>query len=306
MVLAEQTQSKGKYIILVAPGDKTNTSRQNFAFASYLLISNGKAAFRYADDDLYREVWLYNNYNVDLGLPTGPRYQTGTAWRRDFTKGYVIVDPVNRTATISTSPVVAASPSMTVTPSVLPGVTATRTSTRMPTLAVTSTPTKTATLAPMSTSTMVPTLAVTSTSTPAPTQTATHTPIQPSSTPGGTVTIYDDKNSAFRYSRQWSDIVESQAYMGSFRSTQKTGSSITLNFSGQSFSIIYETGPSFGRRDIYVDGNRVHTLNQNTASPLFQQKWSYGGSLSAGTHTLKLVFAGPSSGRVSLDAVSIP
>jgi hypothetical protein len=279
MVLAEQTQSKGKYIILVAPGDKTNTSRQNFAFASYLLISNGKAAFRYADDDLYREVWLYENYNVDLGSPTGPRYQIGTAWRRDFTKGYVVVDPVNRTAAISTA---APSPSPTGTPTVAPSSTST------------------------ATPTTAPTLAVPSSSTPVPTQTATHTPIQPSSTPGGTVTIHDDKNSAFRYSRHWSNVVESQAYMGSFRLTQKTGASVTLNFTGQAFSLIYKTGPLFGNMDVYVDGALVHTLNQNTPSPLFQQKWSYPGTLSAGSHTLKLVFANPSTGRVSVDAVSIP
>jgi alpha-L-fucosidase len=118
--------------------------------------------------------------------------------------------------------------------------------------------------------------------------------------------IYDDKDSAFRYSRHWADVVDGQAYMGSFRSTQKNGASVTLNFTGQTFSIIYKTDSSFGNMDVYVDGTRVYTLNQNTSSPLFQQKWSYGGTLSAGTHTLKLVFAGPSNGRVSLDAVSIP
>jgi hypothetical protein len=305
MILAEQTQSQGKYIILVAPGDKANTARQNFAFASYLLISNGKASFRYADDDLYTEVWLYNNYNVDLGSPTGSRYQTGTAWRRDFTRGYVVVDPINRTATISTSPVVAASPSMTVTPLAMSTIAATSTSTRMPTLAVTNTPSKTATPAPPSTATRASTLAVTSTFTP---QVVLNTPtaVPATSTPASQTVIYDDKDSAFRYSRHWADVVDGQAYMGSFRSTQKNGASVTLNFTGQTFSIIYKTDSSFGNMDVYVDGTRVYTLNQNTSSPLFQQKWSYGGTLSAGTHTLKLVFAGPSNGRVSLDAVSIP
>src|SRR5215208_1647000 len=42
MALAEKTQSQGKYILLVAPGNETDTNRQQFAFASYLLISNGK------------------------------------------------------------------------------------------------------------------------------------------------------------------------------------------------------------------------------------------------------------------------
>ncbi len=146
MALAENTQSQGKFIMLVAQGDQADTNRQNFAFASYLLISNGKAAFRYGNDNAYSQVWLYNNYSVQLGSPLGARYQTGTSWRRDFTNGYVIVDPTNHTATISTAPA------------------ATPTSTRVPTLAVTNTPTQ------------VPTIAVTSTATRLPAPTATSAP----------------------------------------------------------------------------------------------------------------------------------
>ena len=103
LALAEKTQSQGKHIILVSQGRYVDTTRQQFAYGSYLLITNGKAAFRYANAAAYRQVWPFSNYKIDLGTPLGPRYQSGTRWRRDFTKGYVIVDPVNHTATISTS-----------------------------------------------------------------------------------------------------------------------------------------------------------------------------------------------------------
>jgi hypothetical protein len=99
---AEQTQNSGKYAILISQGDQANTDRQSFAFASYLLISNGRAAFRYTNYDNYGQTWLYPNYNIDLGSPLGPRYPQGNLWRRDFTKGSVIVDPVNHTAEITT------------------------------------------------------------------------------------------------------------------------------------------------------------------------------------------------------------
>ena len=79
-----------------------------------------------------------------------------------------------------------------------------------------------------------------------------------------------------------------------------------MNFSGQKFSVIYSTGPAFGKMAIYVDGNLIYTIDQNAATPFFQQKWSYGGTLTAGSHNLKLIFVGPSGGKVSLDAVSIP
>ena len=160
MALAEKTQSQGKYIILRAPGNQTDVNRHKFAFASYLLISNGKAAFRYSSG-IYREVWLYSDYQVDLGIPLGPRHQSGGLWRRDFTKGFVTVDPVNHTATISTDPSTAASP----TP-----------------LMPTATPT---TILP--TATPVQPTAVPSTQTPVPAATNTQVPnLLPTQTPVGT------------------------------------------------------------------------------------------------------------------------
>lgn len=105
LAIMEKTQADGKYVILIANGTRADMERQKFAFASYLLISNGKAAFRYSAEEAYDEIWLYDNYNVDLGSPLGPRYQAGgTSWRRDFTNGYVVADPVTHTAVISTTP----------------------------------------------------------------------------------------------------------------------------------------------------------------------------------------------------------
>jgi hypothetical protein len=103
MSMMEQTQASGKSVILIAPGNQGDLNRQNFAFASYLLISNGKAAFRYSTDDAYNSVWLYDNYKVNLGTPVGPRYWTGNAWKRDFTRGYVSVNPSQHTAIIAPS-----------------------------------------------------------------------------------------------------------------------------------------------------------------------------------------------------------
>ena len=93
MALAEQTQKIGKPIVMVSQGNQEDRALQNFAFASYLLINHGNAFFRYANSDNYADVWLYENYTYDLGEPLGPRYQDGRAWRRDFTKGNVLVNP---------------------------------------------------------------------------------------------------------------------------------------------------------------------------------------------------------------------
>lgn len=93
MDLAEQTQEAGRYIILVSQGDKEDLQKENFTFASYLLINQGRAIFRYADSSHYTEIWWYENYTIDLGQPLGARYKNGNRWYRDFANGRVMVDP---------------------------------------------------------------------------------------------------------------------------------------------------------------------------------------------------------------------
>lgn len=110
---AEKTQARGKRMMTIAQGNEPTPEpiwqaanlRQQFAYASYLLVANGQAAFRYSDSP-YRYIWLYENYKLDLGRPLGPRYQEGSVWRRDFERGTVTVDPVTRAATIGAKPTV--------------------------------------------------------------------------------------------------------------------------------------------------------------------------------------------------------
>lgn len=104
MDFADDAQVQNKSLILVSQGAKENTEHQEFALASYLLVSNGKASFRYTYyNDNYEEIWLYENYQYNLGAPLGPRYQVGSTWRRDFSGGSVTVDPFKHTAIISTN-----------------------------------------------------------------------------------------------------------------------------------------------------------------------------------------------------------
>jgi hypothetical protein len=93
MTLAEDTQAMGKFIILVSQGKQGDQELQKFAFASYLLVNQGRAAFRYANSSNYHEAWLYDDYNLNLGKALGSRYRDGGAWRRDFTNGFVMVNP---------------------------------------------------------------------------------------------------------------------------------------------------------------------------------------------------------------------
>jgi len=116
--LAEATLQQGKGAILNGQGSRYDYSRQQFALASYLLVTNNsKAYFRYSDATKYGEWWQYDNYNVTLGAPLGRRYQSGSTWRRDFECGYVTADPTTHVGKIVQNTCSGAAPSPTPAPS---------------------------------------------------------------------------------------------------------------------------------------------------------------------------------------------
>jgi hypothetical protein len=101
MNLVEQAQKLSKRLILVSHGKQTDAELQQFAYASYLLVTDGTSSFRYAIDTAYNQAWLYDNYKLALGTPLGARYKVGTAWKRDFSNGSVSVDPSSHAVCIS-------------------------------------------------------------------------------------------------------------------------------------------------------------------------------------------------------------
>src|SRR5512138_367856 len=123
-----------------------------------------------------------------------------------------------------------------------------------------------------------------------------------------TISAFDDKDAAFDYSSSaWKKVKASKAFGGSYRETTKNGSFVTLPFTGESFSILYKSGKTFGKLDVYVDDVLVETLDQKSPETIYQKRWDYPGQLSAGDHTLKLVFQAVSStvNKGSLDAVIV-
>lgn len=127
LVRMEQSQQLGKRVVLVSQGDQSDQQRQQFAFASYLLITQGNASFRYTNSvTAYDKVWLYANYSTALGAPKGARYLSNSVWRRDFENGYVLADPVNHTGQIIVNGTATSTPATTtVTPTPVSAPTAT-------------------------------------------------------------------------------------------------------------------------------------------------------------------------------------
>jgi hypothetical protein len=212
--------------------------------------------------------------------PRGPSYEMGAL---QYTN--VIPSPTLLSSTNTSTPLPA---SITPTQIIMPTGTATTspTATSTPTFVSTSTVPPTS-LPPSSTATSIASTPV-STASPAPTL----------------ETVYDDTHPNFIYSANWQDVSKAKAYAGSYKLTTRTGSSVTLNFTGRSFSLLYTTGLNFGKLDIYVDDQLITTLNQKTSQIYFQKRWD-STQLSAEAHVLKLVFTGRNNSKGTLDAVIV-
>ena len=99
----ERTLAQGKTVVLVPRGGPEDQQVQQFALASYLLVTDGaRAFFRYNDDRSQYVTWPQLPA-VNLGTPRGQRYRLADGrWRRDFERGSVIVDPAARHGSIAT------------------------------------------------------------------------------------------------------------------------------------------------------------------------------------------------------------
>ena len=103
----------------------------------------------------------------------------------------------------------------------------------------------------------------------------------------------------------WKDVSDQQAYNGSYKVASVGNASVTLSFTGQSFSILYTSGSSYRNMDVYVDGVLVGTINQRTSLIQYQHSWDYPGQLTLGAHMLKLVTRNKNSAYDSFDAVMV-
>lgn len=96
--------ARGKSVVGVTQGDKDSDDLLDFGVGCYLLVAQGdRAYFRYSQYADYGNWHRSQTFHYDLGNPLGERArQADGRWRRDFERGYVLVDPKNRTAEIVT------------------------------------------------------------------------------------------------------------------------------------------------------------------------------------------------------------
>lgn len=98
MQFLEATQRAGKIFMAKTAAPITDTASMEYARSSFLLDWNGgfSALFFYP----YQAVPWDPHWTVYLGLPRGPRFQVGEAWRRNYTWGTVVVNPSTSSVTV--------------------------------------------------------------------------------------------------------------------------------------------------------------------------------------------------------------
>lgn len=88
MARIDWLHSQGKGVIF--DSDAEDAEAREYGLASYFLVSNGNDALGNDIGGTPEDWW--SGYDVDLGAPRGPRYEAGGLLRRDFERGYVLVN----------------------------------------------------------------------------------------------------------------------------------------------------------------------------------------------------------------------
>ena len=116
--------------------------------------------------------------------------------------------------------------------------------------------------------------------------------------------IYDDANTAFSYVGRWFtlDGIVPDAYANTLRYSTTIGNETQVNFTGQQIKLTYLASPISGSVDVYVDGVKVTSLNQDSVYWEWQKTWT-SDLLPAGDHSLRIVHA--SGDFTAIDAIEV-
>jgi hypothetical protein len=106
-------------------------------------------------------------------------------------------------------------------------------------------------------------------------------------------TRYEQNNSAFAYVGTWyGNPSAPSASGGSFRYTNVSGASVTVNFTGTYLAWITKKSPVYGVAEVFVDGQDMGTVDLYSSGELWKQKVWDTGTLSYGTHTVTVLCTG--------------
>ena len=147
-----------------------------------------------------------------------------------------------------------------------------------------------------------PTATPTATNTFTPTKTRTPTPTITPRPPVG-YGSYDERDVNIVYSGLWNAQNVSGNYANTEKYSYQVGSSAQFTFTGEHVTVLYRGYPNvFGNMEVKIDGSVAATVNQNTASITYQNRWG-SSDLGPGVHTIVLTHL---DGRyITLDGIFV-
>lgn len=98
---------------------------------------------------------------------------------------------------------------------------------------------------------------------------------------------YHSDRTAERANGQWNE--EGEGVRGTSMWTKEKGASVTYQFEGTKAYVVATVDPGYGEMDVYVDGQKLATVNTQSPSRKRSQKVYETPDLAAGSHTLTLV-----------------
>ncbi len=159
-------------------------------------------------------------------------------------------------------------------------------------------PVTTTTLAP-TTTTVTPTTTtspVTTTTTTSPVTTTTTTttlPVTTTTTTSPVVKRFEQGDANLLYLGTWSANVAGPAASGGrYCYADVSGASITIKFTGTSFTWVTKKNPKYGKARLTLDGGIPTIIDLYSATEVWQQKVWQSTNLKQGTHTVKIEWTG--------------
>jgi spore germination protein YaaH len=119
------------------------------------------------------------------------------------------------------------------------------------------------------------------------------------------VLLRQNESTAIDYSGTWKLVAASGYSGGTVRYATAAGATARYSFSGRSVALVLSRRPDGGKVKVYLDGSYVTTINTAAASTAYRQVMFAHSWPSAGTHSLRLVVVGGTTGhaRIDLDAI---
>jgi hypothetical protein len=115
--------------------------------------------------------------------------------------------------------------------------------------------------------------------------------------------LYEDNHSVWKYILTWNNVVDANATAGHYRRANNlipNSAAARFWFTGSKFRLTFSRNVGYGKLDVYVDGTKVGTINQNGVAELWNQYWAWTGA--AGNHVIEFRVVG---NKATIDAIRI-